>query len=95
MNIYLRLSPTIRNEYAVRGVFGGGDPEYPEIPEGSMVWVSGDTARKILEDAEFQIDPDGPFGKQASREDIGVKSAYRALAKKIRADLVRNKEYGA
>src|SRR5687768_8564705 len=67
--VRIRLSATIENEYAVRGVYGAGY-EGGELPEairenkdGSRVYEVGPVlADSLRKDALFQIDPDGPFG---------------------------------
>lgn len=87
--VRVRISPTIGNEYAVRSVFNEGY-ELGALPgdfDHGVVEVTTELARAMLEDAKFQIDRDGPFGDESTREDVPIKLAYRALVKQLSAAL--------
>lgn len=82
--VRVRVSPTIDNEYAVRGVFGG-ENEWPLVPDGAGTYdLPRSTAQAMLDDAVFQVCVDGPFGpSNSTREDLPIRNAYTALVKQL------------
>lgn len=79
----VNISPTLANEYLTRGVWDNDGCEcFPE-QAGRGLWVSDDTARAMLRDAEFNGDArNGPEYMPP-----GVRRAYRALAEALREAL--------
>ena len=87
--IRIRVSPTISNEYAVRCVYGEGY-ECGALPadfDHGTLRVTRALAQSLLDDADFQIDRDGPFGNQSSREDLPIRNAYTAFVKQLKKAL--------
>ena len=86
--VRVRISATISNEYSVRAVFGG-DEDWPAVPDNPGTYpLPRATAQAMLDDAEFQVCPDGPFGRHnATREDLRIRNAYTALVKQLRKAL--------
>lgn len=77
----VRISATIANEYAVRSV-------HEFVAKTGVVDLPADEVKLLLEDAEFQVDPDGPFGRaNATREDLPIRNAYTALVRQLRSTL--------
>jgi hypothetical protein len=77
--ITIKISPTINYEYMARM------PDFlplDKLTTGNCV-LTLDEARVVLEDAEFNIDPDGP------KYDLGTFNAYRALAKQVAAAIAK------
>ncbi|NDD54708.1 hypothetical protein EBZ39_12725 [bacterium] len=77
--VTIRISPTIDYEYTARM------PDF--LPLDKLVVgtcrLTLEEAQAVLEDAEFNIDPDGP------EYDRGTLSAYRALAKQVTAAIAK------
>jgi hypothetical protein len=83
--ITLKLTPTIRHEWASRSI-GGVIPELDAMDlNASMVEVSEPCCREIAADCEFYLHPYGPDTT------IGERSAYRALLKQCKAALSQPK----
>lgn len=79
--ITVRISPTIADEWAGRGC-GDFLEDAPDFDyAGGTYSVSLACARSILADCEFYTDRYGP------EVGIGLRSAYRALGKQVRAAL--------
>lgn len=77
--ITIKISPTINYEYTARM------PDFlplDKLTTGKCV-LTLEEARAVLEDAEFNIDPDGP------EYDRGTFNAYRALAKQVAAAIAK------
>ena len=87
--IKIRVSRTIANEFAVRCVYGEGyeGGSLPEDFDHGDVRVTRELAISLLEDAAFQVDRDGPFGNQSSREDLPIRNAYTAFVKQLKRAL--------
>lgn len=80
--VFIRISPTIANEYAVRL------PEHlplEKLDEGRIA-LTLEEAEAVLDDAEFNSDKEvfdiGEYGMP-----LPIYNAYRALAKQVRAEI--------
>lgn len=79
----VNISPTIANEYISRCVWENEGWEcFPE-QAGRMLYVSEDTARAMLADAEFQ----GDARRGPEEMPRGVRRAYQTLAQALREAL--------
>lgn len=75
MNIKVKISPTISNEYVTRDLRG-----YPT--KIGVCWTDEKTAREMLADAEFYSHPDGP-----DLVSYSLKRAYASLVEQLKPQL--------